>query len=152
VLTDDVDVLMASLPSALSGSGKLPELRRRPRGDIVSMRYLIVIPTFSEPLMVFRRREAKFGRDPDDPGSYLQLAEDAAINAVRTLRKLQTRKRRSAGKASVGDAVSLARTIAALAAFGRRQPAEQAIVIAGKVEILLDLLAREMDYLRTYNK
>jgi len=82
----------------------------------------------------------------------LQFAEDTAVKSAKTLQQWQSDLGGDSEKASVDDAVSLAKTIAALAAFGRSQPAEQSIVIAGKVELLLDCLANEMDELLASKK
>jgi len=102
--------------------------------------------------MVDDKRRVKLRRTTWKPAELLQFAEDQAVKSVKTLQQWQAKFGERSEKASGDDAVSLARTIAALAAFGRQQSAEQAIVIAGKVELLLDCLANEMDELLASKK
>lgn len=102
--------------------------------------------------MINEKKEVELRRTTWKPTELLQFAENEAVKAAKTLERLQTQLGRHPGKASGSDAVSLARTIAALAAFGRKQPAEQAIEIAAKVEILMGRLADEMDFLFALKK
>lgn len=91
------------------------------------------------------REEVCVEAGPPRPLAVLRLAENEAIQIAKFLRENREVLTVCGGKASVEDAVNLADSIAALAAMGQQVSAEEAIDIESRVEVFLDILARNVD-------
>ncbi len=81
------------------------------------------------------------------PREFLKTAETMAARLRRSLRQVGTIQDVEGCSVSSHDALAIAELIVDLCRFGRRAQAADAIMIAERVEVLLDQLGTEIDFI-----
>lgn len=81
------------------------------------------------------------------PREFLSAAEDRAVEIRKLLHLAHQRQLGEDNPESMGDALALADLIETLARYGQNVSAEEAVEIAGRVELLIDLLLTEINSL-----